>query len=605
MTNVPQKSLVRRAVSKRNRFDMSSQVVTTNNFGIMKPIYLRYCVPGDEITNCEVREFQRLMPLPSPTFGRLESITRAFFVPCRSVFLPFNEFISQNYNPFSATGSGSLLTPKLPSTCFRDLNLLFTSPLSGLTSVGTSNHYDFYSRKDDGISTYYLFTLKGKRTYDLFNSIGLQFPWLHADQMNTSVGDTEVCILPLLAVLKLYYDWVVPSRFINSYQNLQGFINSTVSRTTNGVTYKVLNNVLFELRSWLEDDFFTSAFESPNGQTSQGNTSFTASNPINDVNSNDFKTFVSSAKDSKGNDYAAAWLSPNSSAGLDVWTLKTLGALQSMLTRGMLTGTKIQDWLETTFGMRASNDALNISTYLGKQVNNISIGDVTSYADTTGNGGASLGQFAGKGVGSGSSNFKYKVKEHGYFIITNEILPRTTYYQGLDPVFQMKDCYDFFQPDFDNIGCDAIPLKTLVSVSDQKAYPNAATSLTDPNQVFGFCPRYAQLKTAFDRVSGDFRVPSINTGLDSWYLARDMRLEVGFDEDYKHISASFCDASTGTSTNNYDRIFQDTSNNDDHFYQVFYVDCNMSRPMKSVSQFALEMQEDGDVTSVKTNGGIN
>lgn len=605
MVNVPKKALLRKAVEKKNKFDMSSQVVTTNNFGVVKPIYLRYCVPGDNIVHCSVNEFQRLMPMPSPTFGRLESITRAFFVPMRSIFHAWNEYISQNFVPYSATGSGVSLSPKIPCTTVANLNSLFRVSESGLTSSGTSSTYDFYRRTNDGNVTYYRFTVKGKRVFDLFNSIGLQFPWLHQSQEST-LGTAKVSLLPLLAVLKLYYDWFVPSRYVLSYQNIQSFINTTYSAFPDVVPYSTLNKLLFELRSWLEDDFFTSAFESASGQTNQQNLAFNYSSPVQSTDGSSSVSLESDSSSVSNNPNLSARLNPDTNGSFDWFTLKTLGALQSMLTRGMLAGTKIQDWLESEFGMKPSNDALGLSYYFGKQVSQISIGDVTSFADTSSSDGAYLGQYAGKGVGSGKSNWKYKCKEHGFYIITNEILPRTTYYQGLAPEFQMTDVYDFYQPEFDNIGVEAIPLKTLCNVSDQHAYPGAATEISNPNDVFGFAPRYASLKTSFDRISGDFRVPTLNTGLNSWYLSRDMRLETGFDEQYKHISAAFCDASTGTSTNNYDRIFQSTSNNADHFYQIFYIDCQMVRPMKSVSQYALENEDEhGDVIAVKQGSGID
>lgn len=600
MPSTSKSYVTKKAVGDLNRFDMSSQVVTTNNFGIIKPIYLRYCVPGDKITNCEVREFQRLMPMPAPTFGRLTSITRAFFVPCRSVFHGFNEFISQNYLPYSNSAAHTLNTPRVPFTTVATLNYLFRDS-SYSTRNGSAKSFDFYNRNADGTIVYFKFTLKGKRIYDLFNSIGLSFPWITDANMSTSGGNQPINLMPLLAVLKFYYDWIVPSRFIDTFQNVQAFINSTINWTsTSPVPADVLKRLIFELRSWLEDDFFTSAFESPSGQTNQGTTDFSWTSPnntstvITENSKQGLDTVTNKYGTIKVNNYK-----------IDDYTLKTLGALQSMLNRGLLAGTKIQTWLETEFGIKASKDALNISTYLGKSENDIAIGDVTSYADTSASDGAYLGQYAGKGIGSGQAHFNYEAKEHGYFIVTNEILPRTTYYQGLAPEFQMSDCYDFFQPEFDNVGVDAIPLRTLCNVSDQHANPSVDAALTLYDSVFGFVPRYASLKTSFDRVSGDFRVPTLNTGLDSWYLARDMRIESGFDDAFKRISAAFCDGSTGTSTNNYDRIFQVTSNNVDHFFQVFYLDVKMSRPMKSVGMFLYPEDEKGRTITVKPNGGVN
>lgn len=81
--NFPKQFKVTTATSGKNKFSMPFQLITTNNFGIMKPLVCKYLVPNDKITRCEIREFQRLMPMPSPTFGKIDSVTRAFFVPMR------------------------------------------------------------------------------------------------------------------------------------------------------------------------------------------------------------------------------------------------------------------------------------------------------------------------------------------------------------------------------------------------------------------------------------------------------------------------------------------------------------------------------------------
>ena len=127
----------------------------------------------------------------------------------------------------------------------------------------------------------------------------------------------------------------------------------------------------------------------------------------------------------------------------------------------MLAGSKVQDWLETEFGLRPSTDALNLSTYLGKISDTIMIDDIYSQADTSPSGGQLLGAYAGRAKKGTSGTFKYSSREHGFFIITTEIIPKTSYFQGLTPEFSMLDRFDFFQPEFDNMGVQAISHKEL------------------------------------------------------------------------------------------------------------------------------------------------
>lgn len=574
------------AVQGNNRFDMSQQVVTTNDFGVMKPIYCRYCVPGDEITQCEVREFTRAMPMPAPTFGHIESITRCFFVPCRSVMLDFNEFISQNYSVhYSSSDIVSHTAVSVPHT---DSEILTEWFIRYSTKVTSSDSYDFCVIGRDDVLRYYKFDLHAKRIYDMFNSIGLKFRF--SDCVSSPI---IINMMPVLALYKFYVDWVVPARFIQSYDFVTGYINSRQKT----FTVKALDRLLIQLSCFIDEDFFTNSFESPSGQNSQTAVSFDWTSPNNDLT--DVSTGDIVTSNSK---YGSLKLSADVNE-FDVYSLQTLGALQSMLNRGMLAGTKVQQWLYETFGIKPDNDVLNISTYLGKSVSNIQIGDVTSYADTkSGDNGSYLGQFAGKGVGSANSdNFTYKVKEHGYYIITNEIMPRASYVQGIEPMFLMDDAYDFFQPEFDNVGVEAVPYCMLNSTDDNVTLPQAG-NLVPLDNVFSWTPRYAPLKYAFDKLSGDFCVNSKNTGLDSWYLARSFDARMG---EYAEISPLFCDASSSNPPNNYDHIFQYTDNSYDHFYQIFFISCKMSRPMQSVSYFGYPQDEHGKPIDVKANGNIS
>lgn len=609
----PKQFKITTASGRRNKFAMPFQVVTTNNFGVMKPLLCKYVVPTDKITNCSIREFQRLMPMPSPTFGKIDSITRAFFVPMRAIMHSFNEFVSFNpyYSGDFSQGNISQLIQdyNVPFTTVQWLNYLFATTSYGLaTSSTSSGAWDFacYRQATATSITYYRFTLAGKRVYDFLNSLGCAFPWLTAPYGTDGTGfmrsqaNQKISLLPILACLKAYIDWIVPSRYFQNYSFIQSFLRGNQPYDT-AVNATALSKLLIPLRSYLESDFFTSAFANPfiesGGQVA---TTVSIPNPDNNPDTPDVAALLGRSNvDSSGlGDNTGAQVNLGGEDGyLNRFTIQSLGALQSMLDRGLIAGTKIQTWLQTEFGIKPDNDYLDLSSYLGRYGNTIAIGDVTSYADTRGSGdtGTYLGQYAGKGTGSGSAHFEFEAKEHGFFIVFNEILPRTSYYQGLHPEFQMLDRFDFFQPEFDNLGMEAIPLKTLVNTQKVQNFGETGFGeLSNPESIFGFCPRYAPLKTHFDTISGDFRVRTLNTGLDSWYLSRDFDIRNAVDDDYKYISPAFCDASTGTSTNSYDRIFQYTDNFADHFYQIFVFSLNMVRPMKQVSDYMVDNQEDRD-----------
>lgn len=566
---------------KKNRFDLTHQVITTNDFGIQKPIALKYCVPGDS-HKIDVRGFTRLMPMPSPTFGRIDTIVRAYFVPMRTIFPTFLEFVSMNPSPF---GKYRQSVTSAPYFTLSDLTTVFTDP--AFSTAVTSTDFDFVVS-----TTKYRFTLHGKRIYDMLISLGC----------NVNLGQTNdynISLLPILAYYRSYFDWVVPARFLSDYRHILGQIRQlTNPRGYYHISVDDLKYLFKETRCFLEDDFFTSAWELPfsNG-TSQSPLKINVPNPSRIFDGQ--TTPVSAHTNPSSSQPQGAHAEGN--VNFNQYTLMSLGALQDMLNRGILAGTKVSDWLETEFGIKPNNKNIDSSLYLGKFSDIIQIGDVMATADThvtptvgmTSSDGAYLGQYAGKGLGSHNGKFEFNCDEHGYIVITSEILPRTSYYQGLHPEFSQLDRFDFFQPEFDNFAGEAIPVKLLCNSRAVNERDESFSLVAKPDDIFGFCPRYASLKTSFDTISGDFRCLSRNAGLESWFLARDFKLTSNYgQENYVKISQDFCDASNGTKTNSYDRIFQYTNNEFDHFFQIYVLFWFAERPMKSVSEFLKPQHED-------------
>ncbi len=601
----PNSYKIKSAAAKLNRFDLSSNLVTTSDFGIFKPVYVQYLVPGDKF-RINVNQFTRLMPMPCPTFGTIKNKLRAFFVPCHTICNGFNDFISNNLKP--ASFQGGLSAVHVPYTraseiykVFTTDNTLSTAAASGVTKV------------DFNFGGGYNLTPKGRRIWDMLTSLGLKLPYVSA---TNHADNIRINLLPIIGLLKAYLDWIVPSRFCNNwYQTLSFFKNEfpTNSDPVGGKNVQGclladdIKKLLLPLYSFYEDDYFTSAFQSPYGYESQMASDIILPNQGNyestDIVFPDSRLSSGSHADDgfAAGPYAstAPDTSINSTANsINYFTLKSIGALQEMVNRGKLSGTKVQDYFKTTYGVTPSMDALDLSTYYGCQVNDIKIGDVTSTSGTDKN---ALGDYAGKGFGYNDGTFEISANEHGYIYITNEIVCRSSYVQGNSYLFDMYDRLDFFQPELDNLGVSAIPKGRLVSQFFKGEY----TNLPGYNNVFGFTPRYSEFKNSFDNVSGDFVLGSKNQGLDSWYLSRyfSHKQEVL----WQHINEQFCTQSPDNGLQQLDYIFNAATNSSDHFYQIFNFDVTAFRPMQSLSQY-LETDEtgkDGKAISVSSNGVNN
>lgn len=645
MANYTSKSNLKTATGKKNLFDMSKSVVTTSDFGVMKPVEAIMCVPGDQIS-MDFSQFTRLMPMPAPTFGQVESRVRAFFVPFRTLYNDWKEFISNNFSYYPESSG----TPLCPYTTYFHILAAFCYDLR-TTSVGTSNIFctltykdtpvpsssvsrDFTVKLKNGSWTAYLcftFTPAGRRAYDKLMSMHLGAflcdstnlivtsktasyggDWTGAD-ISCHILKEKINVLPLLALAKLYLDWVVPSRWISNYTNLLSLLHYPAESqidTLNNLSNNHLKELLKPLYSFYDNDFFTSSWQNPYGneqlqpysvdvpvlpksftdpQISTADGISVKAGSTSSVNSQGGAALpMGSEVTVDGTDH------PVPTNSLNVFGLQTLGALQDMLNRGKLAGSKVQDYLFATYGIRPSNDALNLSTYLGSKVDQIQIGDVMASAGTEQN---ALGQYAGKGIGYSNAKFKYDCAEHGMFIVTHEFAAKPSYIDGTSPMWSCLDRLDFFQPELDSLGVEATPLKFL-SVAP-------AGGNFNPNSIFGYVPRYTRLKTNFDVVSGDFRVPHLNTGLNSWYLAR--QFDGSTSSLWTQINEKFCQNTADSPLQPLDYIFNDATNDADHFFSVFRFNTKMWRPMLSISDalFNNEHNKLGKNITTNTNGSLS
>lgn len=620
MANYPKNMSLKTATGKKNKFNLDKQVVTTTDFGIMKPIECFPMVPGDEF-NFFYSQFTRLMPMPVPTFGDIRSKVRGFFVPNRLLDPDWLSFISNNT---VGGADGTLKTPSIKKISLLSLAAIFCLKVDG--SYGSNDFAVLQDRLTNPNTTtkpwdfvvfyntsfyYFKFTPKGRRVYDFLQSLHIGFAL--SDVVNESYASLNrviylgnISVQPILAFIKLYLDWIVPSRFVPNHadQSFALTCNSTdftnyfdvgnrISGTSEqGLKVNRLRSLLEPLYCFYENDYFTSSWQSPYGDevdrpysTSVGGFDENLSEPaIGSVQS----------LGGGGTPTLAIGNSDNVSSNFGYYGLLALGALQDMVNRGKLSGSKVQDYLLATYGIKPSDAALNISTYLGCHTDTIKIGDVMALAGTEQN---SLGQFGGKGIGYSSNGFRYKAEEHGYFIVTHELSVKPSYIDGMMPMFKQLDRLDFFQPEFDSLGCDALPIREF-----NCNFIETGTSNTDT--VFGFVPRYARLKVNHDVVSGDFRVRSLNAGLDSWYLSR--KFPSSDANLFKEINEQFCLSTTDSPLQNLDYIFNDSTNDADHFYMIFVCRNTAYRPMLSLSDALLNNEHNklGKDIQRPTNGNV-
>ncbi|QRV61983.1 major capsid protein [Microvirus sp.] len=575
---IPTKANVNIASVKPNKFDLSCKHITTTDFGLLRPVFSRMMVPADKF-EVEVNTFHRLDPMVAPNNSDMDVHTRAFFVPYRTICNNFNEFIA---NTPGVTKDGKFAPVPIPTFSANSLLSALSDSSLGKTS-NTAGDIIYRKSVSDGWKRLKL-TTRGRAFYSLLLSLGYNFRF---DTLTDGDLDKRLySALPILAYIKVWLDWYVPSRFYFSDTTIST-LQSLVS--PNNQQRSLYSNSLLAISKALcvffTEDYFSNCLSQPFGDNmptvrpSVSSTVFDGSPASASVDDLKNGAVVTSSDDGSVSQFNAL-------------SIKSLGAIQAMLNRNAIVNQKLKDYIKITYGLEPNLDTFNMSHYLGSSVDQLLVGDVMSNADTLnadGSSGALLGQYAGKGLGSSNGKFTCHTPEFGLFLVLQDICPRPFYYQGVHTEHTAKDRYDFFDPTFDGVITEAVPYSRLDNTcrSDKLLQP-----LSD--SIFGYMPSYSDYKVGYDILSGNFRMDSINNGLDSWYLAR----EFGFVEKTEHISLEFCDASILNPTNRFATLFYTDNSSADHIYQVHNVRCTAYRRMRSLIEQVLEDDSDrnGSVT---------
>lgn len=604
------------AIEGRSTQDLSCTHITTSDwlqFNVSKYIKM---VPNQSI---DVRHipFQRLQPMPVPTFGRGRFVHRAYFVPFRTVWTAWDDFY--NGVPHSYDNGEYHIPSISPSLHNRSLVSMFTNPDREFAVLTQDDAYDFQLQKiiDDGTANpedtlNYNFTPLGRFAYKLLRSLGYSVTFIDDNDAPLSYKYDDIKdAMKLLCVAKVYCDHYFPQQYANTDDAIwlnSYFINNDDLWTDPGATS--LNSAALArifrclYRLPYGSDYFTSAWDnpvSPNDalSSSVGLTDITGVPPTNiGLTFGNVITNVDTASPVLSEDGVAE----SSPVGLTKYALTALNKMTDYVKRMQLVGSRVIDRFFARFGIKLSNEVLKRSVKIAEYYENIAFADVTSMASTDT---ASLGAYAGKGISGrnfeNAGAFQYTAYEHGMLVIISINVPEISYYQGEHRDSHHLSRLDYWNPEFDSLGVQALALSELYSPIDGVEVTNAYSSNPDEfvSRVFGFTPRYAEYKIPYDQITGDYNLRSKGVGVDSWYLARDVSHFFDGDIDKSH-SLGFV---MSDDKEQYNRIFNNVSNSADHFNVVHYFQIKSSFPGKSLfDTYEFENEDKAEKVVVNING---
>lgn len=456
---------------KTNTFDLTHVVKTSLNMGVLVPVLLLECIPGDLFrisTECLIR-FQ---PLVSPVMHWFDVFVHYYFVPNRIVWANFTKFI--------APETDDAVMPAFP----------YVIHGAGTQVPGTLGNYQFLPI--------------------------------------TATNDIDASAIPHAGYQCIYNEYYRD-------QNLVNAVNYQLVDGNNGANYLELTTL--RVRAW-EHDYLTSCLPfAQKGQPVELPIGSQADMPVKyDANTGVPGTFVDwvgetvspgdtnitaehgqSTVTSFGELYAEGGQPIGATTIND---LRTAEALQKWLEKMARGGTRYTEVIRANFDVISSDARLQRPEYITGMKAPIVVSEVLNTAGQNtldpSEPGLPQGNMAGHAFAAmGGNTGKFFCEEHGYIHGILSVMPRTSYQQGLDRHWSRRSREEFYWPDFAHLGEQG--------VLNQEVYMDAA----NPEDVFGYIPRYAEMRFMNSRVTGQFQ-----TSLDFWHYGRIFTSEPALNQQF-------------------------------------------------------------------------
>ena len=153
---------------------------------------------------------------------------------------------------------------------------------------------------------------------------------------------------------------------------------------------------------------------------------------------------------------------------------------QKLLERDARGGSRYVELLNEHFGVRGSDSRLQRPEYLGGFHQRLNMSQVEQTAPATGSNVGNLGAYSVTGVSS-DGYFSKSFEEHGYIIGVCCIRVKHSYSQGMPRWAMRTRRFEFYWPEFANIG-------------EQPVYKDELKFADDPTKVFGYQEAWADYR---------------------------------------------------------------------------------------------------------------
>lgn len=566
---------IKSAIQAHDSFDLDFPVLTTFNFGEVVPTLSFENLPSDKFI-VGINSFSRVAPMVVPTYGKAWLNHVSFYVPYYQIADDADAYLNNNAYLNSKPVGGRFIL-------LSELGKFFLN--SEISVSSTANSYHLKYTNENGVLTYLKFTKFGKYCYKCLRNLGFRIPSnisLASDSDFARRGSKKLNIYPLLAFFKAYNDWMSQSQKYNTSQlsywldqiRQNGaiptaetptlFYYSAVTRT---ITSEFLVLLFKSIYLMYDSNIFTSAWKYPNSPLDP---SAEGGMVVSDLNYTGANGVLYSVKKTENDTFVNV-----RNEVLSARAIEFLDKFTRYVNRKNYAGSRVVQQILARFGIKTEDFRANYAHIIKSSKEILQVGDVTSTAQVSGSEqNAQLGSYAGKGIIAGSSGFSNNSDDYGQLIVISFISVDAIYSDGFDRSVLRSNPFDFFNPEFDALGPQAISIQEVSEVN--KSDDDTMKSDT----VFGFTERYNEYKSKQGVISGDF---CLYDEFKTWHFGRDL-------SDVRNAGELYGQSASVVRVDNvdseYNRIFSITNDDYDKFYVQINFKVSANRPMKNISAAA-------------------
>lgn len=537
----------------RNTFNRSHPNTLSMQFQRVTPTLLEEIYPGD-MFRCSPEVFARLQPLVAPVMNNMKISQHLFYVPLRTVTHHYGEFMFGNrmgtYDevlPYVHTGFFYVLVDALhdneedemavevirlldfiglpfrysSSTSASDFvyswlndswNIKVAGAIPGVSSPSEDSGFrinlcPFFAYQKI-VSEYFRDENVEDDPFEVFIEQTDQDPFDWTGDVSTTLGDLitssgEVVVASLFVLRRRAWQH---DRFTSSLPFAQRGpdVLLPISGSVD-VTYK---------DGWLLGD--VTPPNSGRFVTHGGNPDVERRDPVSltsvqNINAATQKVITTGTG---GNTGTNAAYDPNGSLEVDfanagltttINDFRTAERVQRFFENDARGGVRPNEGTLSHFGVRTPDASLDRAEFLGGSMQPIVVSEVAQTSESTDT--SPQGTLAGKGTSYKShAGFRMYFTEHGFVFNLTSALVRANYWQGIPKVFSRMQRDEYYWPEFANLGEEPVFTKEIY----------ADSTVVSEDTVFGYVPRYSDLKTAQGEVHGDMR-----SSLSFWTQVRE------------------------------------------------------------------------------------